>query len=115
MIKASISEATVNLVGKNGKNKWKKKLGAKKTNVKPSTSKGPGTSGNGTFKYKCYFCKKAGHIKKDCAGFKAWMVKKGKFLTSPNSVLFPSLYYLEVDLINVEPNTFGLIQALPYI
>ncbi|KAI5314255.1 hypothetical protein L3X38_043431 [Prunus dulcis] len=26
---------------------------------------------------KCYFCQKYGHVRKDCDGFKAWLVKKG--------------------------------------
>ena len=110
VIKASTSEATVNLVGKN---KWKKKLGAKKPNFKPNSAKGAGTSNSGTFKFKCYFCKKPGHKKKDCSGFKAWMIKKGKNLNLSNNFNFPSLYFLEVDLINIEPNTFWLDSGSP--
>ncbi|GAB2297497.1 hypothetical protein Dimus_038475 [Dionaea muscipula] len=29
---------------------------------------------------KCFFCKKQGHFKKDCEGFKAWLNKRGTFL-----------------------------------
>ena len=32
---------------------------------------------------KCFFCKKTGHFKKECEGFKAWLEKKGTFLTKP--------------------------------
>lgn len=67
-------EITVNLVGKP---KWKNnnKLKAKRTNgaaiVKPqSVQKKP-------FQFKCYFCKKPGHMKKDCNGYKSWVVKRG--------------------------------------
>ena len=31
---------------------------------------------------KCFFCKKKGHIKKDCVKYKAWSQKKGKYYTS---------------------------------
>ena len=31
-------------------------------------------------KFTCYFCKKSGHMKKECPKYAAWHVKKGKFL-----------------------------------
>ena len=27
---------------------------------------------------KCFFCKKKGHMKKNCTGFQKWLEKKGK-------------------------------------
>ena len=50
-----------------------------KTPQTPSTKKGKtqvpaGPQG----KFLCKFCKEEGHAQKDCAGFKAWLAKKGK-------------------------------------
>ncbi|XP_004296233.1 PREDICTED: uncharacterized protein LOC101308756 [Fragaria vesca subsp. vesca] len=65
----------VNLVEKP---KWKKK---NKNKVKQTTNfkvsgKPAKTKSDKSFKYKCFFCKKMGHMK-ECSGFKAWMIKKG--------------------------------------
>ena len=46
---------------KKGKNVQKKGIKKKKTKQ------------NG----KCFFCRKAGHLKNDCAKYKAWLEKKG--------------------------------------
>nr|XP_011468854.1 PREDICTED: uncharacterized protein LOC105352806 [Fragaria vesca subsp. vesca] len=61
------------------KPKWKKK---NKNKVKQTTNfkvsrKPAETKSDKSFKYKCFFCKKIGHMKKECPGFKAWMIKKG--------------------------------------
>ena len=34
---------------------------------------------------RCFFCKKKGHMKKECAKFKAWMSKRG--LTGNDSLI----------------------------
>ena len=44
----------------------------------------------------CFFCKKKGHLKKDCHKYTKWCVKKGKLLT---------LVYSEVNLASVPTNT----------
>ena len=36
---------------------------------------------NNDEEFACYFCKKSGHMKKECPKYAAWHVKKGKFLT----------------------------------
>lgn len=96
-------EITVNLVGKP---KWKNnnKLKANRTNgaavVKPqSVQKKP-------FQFKCYFCKKPGHMKKDCNGYKSWVVKRGIFLPKPS-------FSIEINLINVQPFSFWLDSGSP--
>ncbi len=45
----------------------------------------------------CFFCKKAGHMKKDCPKYAAWRVKKGKLLTFVCS---------EVNLVSVPKDTW---------
>ncbi|PRQ16214.1 putative RNA-directed DNA polymerase [Rosa chinensis] len=66
----------VNLVEKP---KWKKhnKLKLKKTTNTKVSGKPADSKAAKPFKFKCYFCKKVGHMKKECSGFKAWMIKKG--------------------------------------
>ena len=80
------TELAVNLVNHM---KYKKHFGNR--NAKPGTSvSAPKTTMKtdlGKMKYKpaggmkCFFCKKPGHFKKDCEGFKAWLKKKGNFLS----------------------------------
>ncbi|XP_024176379.2 uncharacterized protein LOC112182162 [Rosa chinensis] len=71
-----VPTTTVNLVEKP---KWKKqnKLKPKKTTLTKIAGKPTEARAGKVFKYKCYFCKKIGHMKRDCSGFKAWMIKKG--------------------------------------
>lgn len=66
---------TVNMVI--GKPKWKtNKLKTTKTITKASATASASTSKiNKPFKFKCYFCKKVGHMKKDCNAYKDWLPK----------------------------------------
>ncbi|KAJ9538794.1 hypothetical protein OSB04_031527 [Centaurea solstitialis] len=59
------------------KEKKEHKYKPKKTTNFKAIRKTTDKEGSNTFKYKCYFCKKVGHMKKECSGFKAWMAKKG--------------------------------------
>ncbi|XP_061999022.1 uncharacterized protein LOC133716328 [Rosa rugosa] len=77
----------VNLISKS---KWK---GKGKAVASSAVNSGEGTSGTKPYKlgpkksvnskgkkpgvFKCFFCKKEGHMKKNCQGFKDWMAKKG--------------------------------------
>ncbi|KAM5562975.1 hypothetical protein ABKV19_017926 [Rosa sericea] len=85
-IKKGKSVATaVNLVSKP---QFKKKFtyrpnGASTSNSSSaSTSKAPQGSNNNQKNFKaggvkCFFCRKPGHVKKDCKGFKDWLNKRG--------------------------------------
>ena len=59
-----------------GNNKFfkKKKFGKKTSRGNSSTTYG---STSERFKGKCHFCKKLGHKRAECRGFKAWLEKKG--------------------------------------
>ena len=78
------------------KPKFKKFFGNKKFqgSAGASSSKTPVKSDgnkNKQFKpqgpVKCFFCKKSGHFKKDCEGFKNWLNKKGTVLSKSVFVL----------------------------
>ncbi|PRQ22921.1 putative RNA-directed DNA polymerase [Rosa chinensis] len=82
-IKKKGKEVSVNLISHS---KFKNKRFGN-NNYKGSTSTGTSTSvvrsDNIKFKnkpaggLKCFFCKKPGHFKKDCEGFKVWLTKRG--------------------------------------
>lgn len=98
---------TVNLVGKP---KWKtNKLKTTKTITKASATASASASTskiNKPFKFKCYFCKKVGHMNKDCNTYKDWLAKKGKII--PYTV-----FTLEVDLVDIEPHSWWLDSGSP--
>lgn len=78
-------EIAVNLVTKV---QHKKKFGdnyhkgsTSKLTVKHNNHKGK--SSKSAIVMQCFFCKRPGHFKKDCEGFKAWLTKKGDFLFKP--------------------------------
>ena len=70
---------------------------------KPTTSgvKKP-YHGKGKGKFKCFFCKKDGHMKRDCNSFKKWLKKKGK-------LVFP----IEINLVDVNPDSWWLDTGSP--
>ncbi|XP_024192348.1 uncharacterized protein LOC112196263 [Rosa chinensis] len=66
----------VNLITK----KWKKsKLKTKKSPMTVGTKTPAPTApkANKTCQAKCFFCRKPGHFKKNCQGFKDWLTKRG--------------------------------------
>jgi hypothetical protein len=100
----------VNLVSK-PKNQYK----AKKFNFKPNNTASSSTSkaiqGSQNFKnnklqnFKCFFCRKPGHVKKDCRGFKDWLVKKG---TNSKPV-----FHIESNLVSVSSSSWWFDTASP--
>ena len=61
-----------------GKRNFGNKDGASRSGTKHDIFKEKPHKPNGPLK--CFFCKKSGHFKKDCEGFKIWLNKKGNFL-----------------------------------
>lgn len=109
MRKGKQPATSINLVQKA---KWKKNnLKVNKTIEKPSSS----TAGSSkvkkpsSFKFKCYFCKKVGHKKSECTGFKAWLEKKGK-----NSYLnLLETFPLEINSVNTKSHSYYLDSGSP--
>ena len=67
---------SVNLVVcENEKEKGNKGKSVPKENYKRVQMKHYDTKGN------CFFCKKKGHMKKDCTKYKKWLEKKGNLLS----------------------------------
>ncbi|KAM5546530.1 hypothetical protein ABKV19_002356 [Rosa sericea] len=75
-IKKEKGEKVVNLTGKS---KWKgnNQKGKKKFNPKTALAPASESKVHKPYQTKCYFCRKPGHLKKDCTGFKNWLLKKG--------------------------------------
>ena len=71
----------------------------KKRKKDKETAKGPTEKKQQKETDGCYFCKKAGHLKKDCAKYHAWRVKKGTSF---------ALVCSEVNLAAVSGNTWWL-------
>ena len=108
------SEPVVNLV-----TKPKFKSGKGKFAAANGASSGEGTSGTkalgpkkpwnkkvkkaGTFE--CFFCKRKGHMKKNCQGFKDWLAKKGKSKLD--------LFSIEVNFVDNSPSTWWLDSGSP--
>ena len=97
-------ETTVNLVEKPKKKKFQNKLKPNKAITKASTSTGP--KENKSFRFKCYFCKEIGHMKKDFLGYKNWLVKKDMIISN-------TVFSLEINLLNVEPQTWWIDSGSP--
>lgn len=73
-------DVSVNLMSKQP---FKKRFGNSKfhkgssSNSKTAVKHDNNKSGKSYDIKKCFFCKKTGHFKKECEGFKAWLEKKG--------------------------------------
>jgi hypothetical protein len=73
---------SVHLVSHGAKKKWKKpkkgkKIESPKVNGPPQVTE---VHQKGLNNVKCHFCRKFGHVQKDCHKRKAWFEKKGKSL-----------------------------------
>lgn len=71
----------------------------KRPSHKDEAVKGPTQKKHKATEISCFFCKKSGHIKKDCAKYKAWKAKKGTIL---------ALVCSENNLASVPRNTWWL-------
>ena len=111
---------SVLLVSQSGNNKWKVAGSFKRPShhakgsppkQNPSSSKGPqNLKPKQTTVFKCFFCKNSGHMKKNCAKYKAWLEKKGTYsiFTFIGSCLGPSHVFtvIESNLISVPSNSW---------
>ena len=96
----------VNLVNKlQFKKRFKPKFFAGSTSKAPTgDSKGSDNFKNQKLKFvKCFFCRKPGHVKKDCHGFKNWLAKKGN----------KSVFNLETNLVSVSSSSWWFDTASP--
>lgn len=101
---------SVNLVGKPKwrTNKFKPSKHITKA-VTPNTDLiAPPLKANKPFSHKSIFCKKVGHIKKDCNGFKAWVTKRGN-----RNLDFKSNFFIEINLIDSAPHSWWLYLGSP--
>ena len=73
--------------------------GEKKNTYKNEVAKSPTQNKQNKNKNNCFFCKKSGHVKKECTKYHAWRAKKGMFLT---------LVCYENNLASVPRNTWWL-------
>ncbi|XP_058082078.1 uncharacterized protein LOC131230264 [Magnolia sinica] len=87
-IRQMVKVQNVNMVtsgqgqGQGNKGKRKRKQGSNKGFSGSPFGNYENQSGNGSKRKRvkgkpCFFCKKTGHLKKDCEGFKDWLIKKG--------------------------------------
>ena len=76
---------TVHVVSQGHRPKKHKRKNPKAPNKEASNYKG--------FGWQCHFCKKKGHMQKDCVKCKAWFQKKGNFF---------SFVCFETNLVNVD-------------
>ncbi|KDO35970.1 hypothetical protein CISIN_1g037408mg [Citrus sinensis] len=76
MMATSQESGSVKKGSSKGSNKFfkKKKFGKKTSRGNSSTTFG---STSESFKGKCHFCKKPGHKRAECRGFKVWLENKG--------------------------------------
>ncbi|KAK8952136.1 hypothetical protein KSP39_PZI003213 [Platanthera zijinensis] len=91
-LKADTSESAHLTTSHKDKGKNKGKLAAVSTPFKKGPTKQPS-------EFTCFFCKKDGHMKKDCAKYAAWRIKKGELLNFVCS---------EVNLSTVPRNTWWI-------
>ncbi|CAH9094416.1 unnamed protein product [Cuscuta epithymum] len=65
---------SAHLASSTSKDKGKKR---KRTPIKREAAQGPPQKKHKEGETTCFFCKKSGHMKKDCTKYHAWKVKKG--------------------------------------
>lgn len=106
---------SVNLVSKP---KWKPKRHQFKKNSGTASNKIASAAANAhapapfkahkSYQAKCFFCRKPGHFKKDCQGFKNWMIKRDNHSLTVNSA-----FYIELNLVNIQPHSFWIDSGSP--
>ncbi|GAV65560.1 UBN2_2 domain-containing protein [Cephalotus follicularis] len=71
--------------------------GKKKADLEKSINKASASDTKHVQAPKCHFCRKVGHLRKDCTGFKDWLAKKGNDF---NFMIYESL------LVDIPSNTW---------